>query len=105
MADQNELLADLTQFENALADTYAAIGKVKQSLTDSMSENACLRLENEKLRERLAELEKTDSGKSPAAASTLMKVYEEGFHVCHEYYGKVLEDGETCLLCQEVLFR
>ncbi|MDR2976301.1 MAG: initiation control protein YabA [Streptococcaceae bacterium] len=105
MTDRNELLSDLTQFENALADTYAAIGKVKQSLTETMSENACLRLENDRLRERLAELEKNEPVKSPAVASSLMKVYDEGFHVCHEYYGKVLEDGETCLLCQEVLFR
>jgi regulator of replication initiation timing len=105
MAEQNELLSDLTQFEIALADTYAAIGKVKQSLTASMSENACLRMENDKLRERLAELEPSGNGKSSTASSSLMKVYDEGFHVCHEYYGKVLEDGETCLLCQEVLFR
>ena len=103
MLDKKELMLDLSRLETDLADTYAVIGTIKDILADSMTENNQLRMENERLRNRLEELELGKN--SEKVNSNLLKIYEEGFHVCHTYYGKALEDGENCILCQEVLFR
>lgn len=103
MSDKDELMANLSRLETDLADTYAVIGSIKDVLADTMAENSQLRMENDRLRLRLDELE---HGKEQGAhSSNLFEIYEEGFHVCHTYYGKVLESGENCILCQEVLFR
>lgn len=103
MLDRNEMLEDLNRLELALADTYAIVGRVKDALDDALTENTQLILENDKLRTRLAEIERDES--KSTGTTTMLKVYNDGFHVCHAYYGKKLGDGESCLLCQEVLYR
>ena len=37
--------------------------------------------------------------------SNLQEIYEDGFHVCRDFYGQRLEPGETCLYCAEILYR
>ena len=103
MEDKEEILADLGRLETTLADTYALVGTIRDSLSQAISDNIKLDQENEKLRARLVELEQAESPKN--ANNSLMELYDEGYHVCHQYYGKVLENGENCLLCQEVLYR
>ncbi|MDR0300548.1 MAG: initiation control protein YabA [Streptococcaceae bacterium] len=101
MVDKSEVLATLNRLEIDLADTYAIVGTMKDFLNDTLTENTQLRLENDRLRARLDELE--NPSKVVDRLVSLQKIYDEGFHVCRTYYGKVLEDGENCLLCQEVL--
>lgn len=98
---KEEILGSLNRLEVDLADTYAIIGTMKDFLNDTLTENTQLRLENERLRDRIEELE--SSTKVKKSVDSLQKIYDEGFHVCRTYYGKVLENGENCLLCQEVL--
>ncbi|MFV0555739.1 MAG: initiation control protein YabA [Lactovum sp.] len=108
MLDKDELMANLNRLEIDLADTYAIIGKIKDAFADTIAENAQLRLENDRLHFRLEEMDKKDDKDEKdknKLSTSLLKIYDEGFHVCHTYYGKVLEEQENCLLCQEVLFR
>lgn len=101
MADKNDILGDLDHLETSLEDTYAIVGKIKEALSEALMENTQLILENDKLRTRLVELEYGENKSTPA----MMEIFNDGFHVCHSYYGKKLNTGENCLLCQEVLYR
>lgn len=56
-----------------------------------------LESKNEKLRTYLV-TDKTTKG-----AGNLMKLYEQGFHICHETFGKLRED--ECLFCLSVIER
>jgi regulator of replication initiation timing len=106
MVEKEEALEELLHLEVALADTYAVVGKVREALASALSEKRQLYLENERLRARVIELDELLSGKSEEKpAQSLLEAYNEGFHICHAYYGRKLDDGENCLLCQEVLYR
>ncbi len=99
--NREEILESLNRLEIDLADTYAIIGTMKDFLNDTLTENTQFRLENERLRDRIEELESSTNARK--SVDSLQKIYDEGFHICRTYYGKVLENGENCLLCQEVL--
>ncbi|MDR0298369.1 MAG: DNA replication initiation control protein YabA [Streptococcaceae bacterium] len=103
MADNETILDELDRLDSVLADTYALSGNIKEALTQALEKNEQLAAENDRLRVRLNELE----DKEPALnqTSSMQKLYDDGIHVCHQYYGKRLEPGENCLLCQEVLYR
>lgn len=103
MTEKNNMLEELGRLETALADTYAMVAKVKDTLAATVTENTQLMLENDKLRARLNELESEST--ETQATSNMLELYNDGFHVCHAYYGKPLLEGESCLLCQEVLYR
>ena len=34
----------------------------------------------------------------------LKELYQQGFHVCSEYYGKRLEPNESCTFCLDAIF-
>lgn len=46
-----------------------------------------------------------DGSQLTPSRQNLQKLYKEGFHVCNEYYGKRLEDHESCTFCLETIFR
>ncbi|MGM9886205.1 MULTISPECIES: DNA replication initiation control protein YabA [unclassified Lactococcus] len=109
MADKKEILEQLNTLEDALNATLTQVSAIRQSLDDSQKENATLRMELEKVREHLAELEKheieekTESSDEPNP--TLINIFNEGFHVCHLHYAERLDEGESCLDCLELLYR
>ncbi|MDR0199974.1 MAG: DNA replication initiation control protein YabA [Streptococcaceae bacterium] len=106
MANPKETLEELKALEAALADTYALTTAIKEALNDAITENTQLNLENEKLRARLADLDAMGATSHAGSDPTkMLKVYNDGFHVCHEFYGKKLEPDENCLLCQRVLYK
>ena len=102
--DKDEILSELTRLEGELANTYALFAKVRDSYTEALSENAQLIMENDKLRARLEELSSSKAVDKETTVENLRKIYADGFHVCHPFYGKKLHDGESCSFCDAVIY-
>ncbi len=108
MADKKEMLEQLNTLEEALNATLNQVTSIRQNLEDAQKENATLRMELEKVREHLAELEKheiKEKTSSDEPNPTLINIFNEGFHVCHLHYAERLDEGESCLDCLELLYR
>ena len=85
-----------------------AKNKTSDAITKLMNlaPKTALRLENDKLRERLGEVEKTASAKSQHhGRENLQRIYNDGFHICTYSYGQRRENDEECMFCDELLFR
>ena len=61
--NKKELFDALDGFSQNLLVTLAEVEAIKKNLKQVIEENTALRLENDKLRERLGEVEKTSSAK------------------------------------------
>lgn len=108
MADKYDIFEQLGDLEHTLTTTLAQVSGIRQVLEASITENATLRMELEKLRERLAEFEKKEVKKETLKDQpnpNLIQIFNEGFHVCHLHYAERLAEGESCLDCLELLYR
>ena len=108
MADKYDVFDQLGELENTLNTTLTQISGIRQVLEASMTENATLRMELEKLRDRLAEFEKKEVKKETPKDQpnpNLIQIFNEGFHVCHLHYAERLAEGDSCLDCLELLYR
>ena len=85
-------------FSQELLVTLAEVEAIKKNLKLIVEENTTLRLENDKLRERLGEVEKTSSPKFHRnGRENLQRIYNDGFHVCTDSYGQRRENDEECI--------
>ncbi|KXT77425.1 DNA replication initiation control protein YabA [Streptococcus sp. DD10] len=104
--DKKDLFDALDQFSQELLVTLAEVEAIKKHLKEVIGENTKLRLENEKLRERLGEVvEKPQVHKNHQGRDNLEKIYMDGFHICVTFYGQRRENDEECMFCDELLFR
>ena len=85
--NKKELFDALDEFSQNLLITLAEVEAIKKNLKGVVEENVALRLENDKLRDNLR------------------KLYEDGFHVCTDFYGQRRENDAECMFCDELLFR
>ncbi|MFC4651919.1 DNA replication initiation control protein YabA [Lactococcus nasutitermitis] len=104
MTDKNKIFEELNQLENALTTTLEQVSAIKKELESSLTENVTLRMEIEKLRDRLSELEHKEPTKSQPN-SNLITIYDDGFHICTNFYGQRRELDEPCAFCTELLYR
>lgn len=105
--DKKELFDLFDGFSEKILLGLNDLELVKKQVQDLLEENSVLRIENSKLRERLSQLEQTTVGKSTHSSKEFLEeVYNDGFHVCHTYYGQRLdEDYPSCMNCLEVIYR
>ena len=106
MANPRRLLSLFDDFSQNLMVTLADVEALKKELDSLLEQNTTLRLENDKLRKRLADLtQEVRQDKQGAAplVDNLRTIYDDGFHVCNANYGQK-RDGE-CLWCDEILYR
>ncbi|MDO4871706.1 MAG: DNA replication initiation control protein YabA [Candidatus Saccharibacteria bacterium] len=104
--DKRELFDALDDFSQNLLVTLAEVEAIKKNLKSVVEENMLLRLENDKLRERLGQVEKTTPTKSSQGRDNLERIYLDGFHICTDFYGQRRDnDEEECAFCNELLFR
>lgn len=99
-----------------MGQLYQAISEVEENLSRLLSEVRSLRQyveyleeENVKLKRQLCAVSETDTARvqknaariQKEAHENLEKLYSEGFHVCHIYFGEPLEG--SCLFCNAFL--
>lgn len=98
-----------------LSDTVAQLREVIDGLVE---ENNKLRMSNNDLRNLLIKSQKQhqqddsthsaqegEGGTTSSGRESLLGFYNEGIHVCHEFFGSRRSPQEQCLFCQEVLKR
>lgn len=79
---------------------------VKQQMQELVAENVRLRLENERLQAQLSQVNQQDATKPPKPAqptARLEDIYDEGHHICNDFFSQIREDGD-CAFCMELLF-
>jgi len=89
-------------------ELFDALDDFSQQLLATLADveaNTALRLENDKLRERLSEEEETAPTKTKHVRENVSRIYDDGFHVCRDFYGQRREQDGECMFCDELLFR
>lgn len=105
--DKRELFDALETFSQNLMLTLAEVESIKTHLQELARENTALRIENDKLRERLFQEEaQTEMGtKIQRKTNSIEKNYDEGFHICKDFFGQRRDNDEPCMMCLEVIYR
>jgi len=103
--DKSEIYDRFTQVTKQTKDLLDNMEQLQTRMTEILEENAELSIENEHLHQVIV---KTQDQSDPSELSNprqnLQKLYEQGFHVCNEYYGKRLERNESCTFCLDAIF-
>lgn len=109
--DKEEVYDQFKSLEGQLQQMSAQFSDLQTQMTQVFEQNAELEIENQHLRELVRELQKTlpEDPETPQGLSKsrqiLEKLYEEGFHVCREFYGTRRKQDEECAFCLEVIYR
>ncbi|MGT2847235.1 DNA replication initiation control protein YabA [Streptococcus massiliensis] len=103
--DKKELFDALDDFSQTLLMTLAEVEAIKKKLKQVVEENTALRLENDKLRERLGQVEKNSPARVSHGRANLREIYNDGFHICTDFYGQRRENDGECVFCDELLYR
>ena len=114
-----QLFQQLTQDREQLQKTLELLQRKMDGLVE---ENNRLRIKNSQLenlvdylaRDTPPDIEtstETSEVQSPFSANLmedtqarLKKFYDEGIHICHDYYGSKREIGAECMFCHAVLY-
>lgn len=104
--DKKEIFDSLDGLSQSLMMILPEVEEIKKHIQGVIEENTALRLENAKLRERLTLEEAAPSGKSSLSGlAHLTNIYDDGFHVCNQFYGQRRDNDEPCMFCLELLDR
>lgn len=102
---KKELFDAFDGFSQNLMLTLADVDAMKKQVQALVEENTMLRLENAKLRQYLEQAEKGKVKSSKEAKDTLLGIYQDGFHVCKDFYGQRRDNDGDCMFCDEQLER
>lgn len=105
--NKKELLEQMESFSQQFMVTLAEFDAMRKKVQEVFEENARLRIENTALREHLSQLvveEKHSLKSSTRGKEYVESIYEEGFHVCNDFYGQHRENKEDCAFCMELLY-
>ncbi|MDR0921505.1 MAG: DNA replication initiation control protein YabA [Lactobacillales bacterium] len=115
--DKRTLYDGLGQLQEILETTLVDVSLMKDSIQHVIERNTTLEIENQRLRDRLQEVEDENNHKQKKAVKgnvkkelsqarlNLEKLYEDGFHVCNEFYGQRRDNDEECFFCINVIDR
>ncbi|MBA1434402.1 DNA replication initiation control protein YabA [Bombilactobacillus bombi] len=101
---QKDYYAKFAALQDVAQDLTHELAAMKEDISHVLEENAELKIENEHLRSRLAELDAKKETELPESRRTLEKLYEQGFHVCTVLYGAHRENNEECAFCLDVIY-
>lgn len=105
MINKVEFFRQISLLEEQAEKFHDRVTLVKQQAVALLEENQQLKVENEKLRERLFVLEHNitiSNTEHRHEDEDIVTLYNEGFHVCNVDYGRLRANGD-CLFCRATL--
>ncbi|AQP54332.1 hypothetical protein CBF34_03210 [Vagococcus penaei] len=104
--EKTKLYEELVEFENKLQTMLIQTSEMKKVVDALLEQNLNLELENQHLRDKLEKTEAPEDGRQELSKSrlNLEKLYEEGFHVCKDFYGSRRENHEECVFCSSMIY-
>lgn len=105
--NKKEVLNSFDQLSDQLLTALSEGEVIKKQVQRVLEENARLRLENKRLQELLEQLQPSANQATLPEVSTnhLELIYDEGFHICNDYYGESRETHLECLACLAFLYK
>lgn len=109
--DRRSLYDGLNQLEQDMQSNLQQLVDMKETLLELVEKNTTLEIENERLRERILEMNQKNLSNNDEkqglsqSKMNLEKIYEDGFHVCNLLYGSRREHDEPCAFCIDVIYR
>lgn len=110
--NNRELYDGLKSFEAQTQLMLNKFSELREGTIQVLERNSELRIENQHLRALLGKKHRQVKQKlaghesqMPKSRQNLIKLYNEGFHVCSQFFGKHRNRHENCLFCNEILFR
>ncbi|EKK20033.1 DNA replication initiation control protein YabA [Fructilactobacillus florum 8D] len=84
----------------------ANLATMQHQVVKMLAENEELRIENQHLHDLLDAHEKKHQGVQVLSKSkqNLEKLYNDGYHICNQYYGKSRLQNESCIFCTEIIY-
>lgn len=115
--EQEEIFNLIQLAERQMLDLSNSLANLKKQAALLIEENNQLRMANHDLHDmlmsqsQLQAQEENRQGNSetqysvhhPQGSSRLQAYYDEGIHVCHQYFGARRHLDEECIFCQGVL--
>lgn len=114
MEDKNNCLEMFDEAETHLLQLSDTVAQLREVIDNLVEENNKLRMSNNDLKSLLIKTqtdthEEDSEGETGSQTSSgrdsLLGFYNEGIHVCHEFFGSRRSSNEQCLFCQEILER
>ncbi|MFC5630849.1 MULTISPECIES: DNA replication initiation control protein YabA [Streptococcus] len=104
--NKKALLEQMEAFSQQFMVSLAEFDAMRKKVQEVFEENARLRMENTALREHLSQLiiDEQPLRHSTRGKEHMESIYEEGFHVCNDFYGQHRENKEDCAFCMELLY-
>jgi len=96
--DKQSLFVQVANLEERIGELYVELGSLKQKILELIEENQQMLQENERWRSTMTD----DETGLPHGIDNLMRIYNEGFHICNVKYGSLRTEG-SCLFCMSFL--
>ncbi|WP_429970622.1 DNA replication initiation control protein YabA [Fructilactobacillus sp. Tb1] len=104
--DINEMNDGMDKLSAQFKQMVTKIGDLREQINAVLEENSELKIENEHLRDLLENSQNSNEGVQELSKSKklLEKLYNQGFHVCNESYGKRRLQHESCIFCTQIIY-
>lgn len=103
-ADEN-IYDRFAQVTKQTRELVANMEQLQNQITEILEQNVELSIANDHLRAVIKKMKGSQAGDQLSGSrQNLKELYQQGFHVCSEYFGKRLAPGESCAFCTDVIF-